>query len=209
MDNQAFTGGIKPGGLTEDYEIKILICYLLHHLGKSMSFHELNDILLNEGVANYFAITQAISKLLASGHIALAEVFTNEERYQVTDLGVKTSLSFEKSIPVTVREGTLRAAEEYLLRQKLERENQVSIKRESDGYTITLRLTDIGSDLMQISLFVPSEEECQRVKERFLSDPATIYRGMLALLTGDSATVRTILNKTLSENTASVEEVPS
>ena len=33
MSNQAFTGGVRPGGLTTSTEIRILLCYLLKSIG--------------------------------------------------------------------------------------------------------------------------------------------------------------------------------
>lgn len=199
MEKQIFTGGVKPGGLTADYEIKILVCYLLHHIGKGMSFEEISDVLQTEGVANYFEYSQAVNKLLGTGHIKSVSEGDEQERFVVTALGVKTSLSLEKSLPLSVREGTLRTAQEYLLRKKIERENQVEITRQADGYKVSMRITDIGSDLMSLSLFVPTEEDGERVKKRFHSDPAAVYRGIVAMLTGDEATVRAMLAKTISD----------
>lgn len=69
MDRNAFTADVRPGGLTEGLEIKILICYLLHHIHRGMSFAEINEIFRSKGIANYFEYSQEISRLLHSGHI--------------------------------------------------------------------------------------------------------------------------------------------
>jgi len=199
MDYQAFTAGVKPGGLTRDYEIKILICYLLAKVKSSMSFYELNDVLQSEGVVNYFEYAEAISELLASGHLVAVKRPGGEESYRLTDLGLKTAVTFEKTIPLTVRENTVKATEQYLLRKRIEKENQVEITKVEDGYQMTIRITDIGSDLMNLSMFIPTLKECQAIKDRFLQDPAVIYRGMIALLTGDHSTVRLILAQKMDE----------
>ncbi len=193
MDYQGFTAGVKPGGLTQDYEVKILICYLLMQVKATMSFNEINEVLQSEGIVNYFEYAQAISELLASGHISQVKRPNGEQCYQLSELGVKTAKTFEKSIPLTIRERSVQAAEQYLLKKRIEKENQVEITKVEDGYTLSLRITDIGTDLLQLSLFVPTEQECQSIKERFLKDPAEIYRGVVALLTGDRSTVRLIL----------------
>ena len=54
MSYNAFVGGIQPGGLTNDFEVKILVCYLMDKLGTPMSFDQLNEILLGTGFVNYF-----------------------------------------------------------------------------------------------------------------------------------------------------------
>ena len=195
MAFDAFTAGVRPGGLTEHYEVKILICYLLEQLGQPMTFREMNDVLQQEGIVNYFEYAEAISELVASGHLITLDRADGEQQFTLSDLGVKTARTFEKSIPLSVREDTVRAAEHYLLKQRMEKENQVELCQTEDGYSITLRITDIGSDLMDLTLFVPGEKEGAAIRERFLRDPSLIYRGVVALLTGDEAMVRMILSQ--------------
>ena len=74
-----------------------------------------------------------------------------------------------------------------------EKENRVEIEEKEDGYMLTLTITDIGSDLLRLSLFLPSREECEVVRRRFLNDPSLLYKGVLALATGDLETVGEIL----------------
>ena len=199
MQNNAFTAGIEPGGLTNDYEIKILVCYILEKIKRHMSFSDINYILQSEGLANYFEYAEAISELLSSGHIVDVSQGEGEQRFRLTDLGSKTARTFEKNIPLSVREKSMRAAEEYYLRQRIEKENQVKIEKVSDGYRLSLCISDIGSDLLNLSLFVPTENECEQIKKRFLCDPTIFYRGIIALVTGDEHTVHTILQETLEE----------
>ena len=198
MDRNALTADVRPGGLTEGLEIKILICYLLHHIHRGMSFAEINEVFRSKGIANYFEYSQEISRLLHSGHIVSKKEIDGVERFYITDLGIKTSTMFEKDVPVAIRETTLKAAQDYYLRQRIERDNEVRVEQVSDGYNITLRITDIGSDLMSLTLFVPKESDCDQIREHFYNDPAFLYRGIIAMLTGDEDTVRDILDHTRS-----------
>ena len=43
MAFNAFVGGIQPGGLTNDFEVKILICFLLDSLKKNSPGAALSD----------------------------------------------------------------------------------------------------------------------------------------------------------------------
>ena len=54
MEYGTFTADVRPGGLTEELEIKLLICYLLHHIRRSMSFAEINEGFRTKGIANDF-----------------------------------------------------------------------------------------------------------------------------------------------------------
>ena len=48
MAGNAFTAGVKPGGLTTSTEIRILLCYLIQHAGTPLSQGELETALLGE-----------------------------------------------------------------------------------------------------------------------------------------------------------------
>ena len=50
---------------------------------------------------------------------------------------------------------------------------------------IHIRVTDIGTDLMELSLFMPTIEQALAVKEKFLGDPAGAYMGVLETLAGE------------------------
>ena len=39
---ETFTAGIRPGGLTDGREIRILICHILSEIGEPMGFDEIN-----------------------------------------------------------------------------------------------------------------------------------------------------------------------
>ena len=51
---ETFTAGIRPGGLTDGGEIRILICHILIFADSSMSFVGLTEAVLSDGTANYF-----------------------------------------------------------------------------------------------------------------------------------------------------------
>ena len=60
---ETFTAGIRPGGLTEGREIRILICHILTEIGEPMSFDEMTEAILSDGTANYFEFADALAEL--------------------------------------------------------------------------------------------------------------------------------------------------
>ena len=56
---ETFTAGIRPGGLTDGGEIRILICHILTAADSPMSFDELTEAVLSDGAANYFEFSDA------------------------------------------------------------------------------------------------------------------------------------------------------
>ena len=63
------------------------------------------------------------------------------------------------------------------------------ILEKEDGWQISLTIPDIGSDLLSLSIFMPTRRECEAIRRRFLNDPMLVYKGVFALLTGDTRTV--------------------
>ena len=184
MEEAAFTGGIRPGGLTKSYEVNILICYVLAKAGEPMTFAQLADTTQRDQLVNYFEFAQAMSLLEKGGQLEVREE-NGRQVYLLTESGLQAANTFGKDLPRSVRERAVRVAQGILTRQRREKEILSDIQRVEDGYRLTLRLTDIGSDLLDIGIFLPNEETCRQVRQRFLDDPMEIYKGILSLLTGE------------------------
>ena len=191
LDLNAFTAGVEPGGLTHGYEIKILVCYLLRQLNRGMTFSQINDALLHRGLVNYFELASALSDLVETGHLTSRDTQDSREEalYDLTALGRETADTFAGTLPVSVKEKAVKSARHQMIRRKIESSNHATIRKEEDGYIVDLTITDLGSDLLKMSLFMPTEQEAKQVQQHFLSDPLLTYKGVLALLTGDLQTV--------------------
>jgi Fe-S-cluster formation regulator IscX/YfhJ len=48
-----------------------------------------------------------------------------------------------------------------------------------------IEMKDIGTDLMELSLFLPTMEQAIEAKERFLEDPTASYKKVLEALAGE------------------------
>ena len=69
MEFDAFDAGIELGGLRNREEIRLLICYLLKTIDKPLEKSQLNDAVLENGLANYFEVNQALTELLSNASI--------------------------------------------------------------------------------------------------------------------------------------------
>lgn len=189
MNQGVFTEGIDHGGLTTDYEIRILICWLLHKMKMPVTSSQLSSALLGESLVNYFEVTCALGELLSSGHLTEVESDGQQGYVSVTELGRKTAETFYKSIPRTVREKAIEALSQCVLQDRFAKENRAEITETSDGFKLELSLNDVGNDLMSVSLYAPTREVCETMKKHFISDPTVLYRAVLSVLMGskDSA----------------------
>ncbi len=185
MSFNAFIGGIEPGGLTNDLEVKILICFLLKKIEQPLSFDQLNEILQKTGFVNYFEFIGAVSELQRTEHLKKLESENGEELFQLTEVGEVTAQTFHHTLPLTVREKTVEVARDLIKMQRQLEEIQVRYDAVPDGFMLTMKMKDIGSDLMDLSVFVPSEDECLEMRERIYADPLLLYKTLLAVMLGD------------------------
>lgn len=185
MEYQAFTEGVRPGSVTTSHEVIILICYMVSKSPQPVSLEQLGRALLREELVNYFEFTNASEYLVKSGHLTDA----GKGLYTVSELGQSTAKTFESDLPAAVRERAMSSLENILKLLRRQEENRVEIEKTPDGYQLSMTITDIGTDLMSIAMFMPTMEECEAVRRRFLNDPLTVYKGVFALLTGDMKTV--------------------
>jgi hypothetical protein len=188
MNFDAFTAGIEPGGLRTRNEIRILICYLLASIDAPLAKADLIDIIVQNGIANYFETADVSAK----GVIRVSS--DPEELCSPTDSARMISKQLDSDLPATVRHSAQNAAINLLAKAKRERENHVEISRAEKGYSVTCHISGGDTDLMSFSLTVPDSAQAKIVRENFQESPETVYRMLLALVTGEKDVAAGILH---------------
>ena len=183
MNSDVFTEGTAPGALTNEYEIKILICYLLKNVTVPLSAYQMNEVFQEYSIVNYFEFASALADLHSTGHVCVSTAEDGSEVYAITELGGKTADTLESSLPRAVRDKAVSGALALLAQERLHRENTVSIEQTEDGYLVTCTVSDVGSNLMELKLFVPDDLQAQAVKRHFSEPPQSVYAQVLSLLT--------------------------
>lgn len=205
--SEVFLAGVEPGGLTTDHEIKILLCHILCELGRPVPVSLLIEVFVERGVGNYFETASAAAALVQSGQLRIvdaplhgsrdepdAEGTAREKCYEVTPLGVSTNDTLSRNLPSAVREHTVEAARRALLKRERRAQNHASTEKIDGGYRLTLGISDVGSDLLTLSILLPDLDLCEQLKARFFDDPIVIYKGVVALLTGSYDSVGALLD---------------
>ena len=90
QDKNTFSEGIEPGGLRTAPEIKLLICYLLKALHQPLSRSQINEIMQEYPIANYFEVNQALSELVRSGTLRLMLGHLSEQN-NTPEIALRTS----------------------------------------------------------------------------------------------------------------------
>jgi len=195
MESDIFKAGVKPGSPGTQIEVKMLLCHLLAALGQPISFDQLYGALSAQELVNYFELTHILDKLLESGHIS-QKAEPPPAKYTATALGSQAGKEFEKNLPITVREKSLSACRRLLAQER--RLSQVEITqtpREGGGFILELALPEEDGQLMSVRVFAPTAKDCENLKRRFLNAPLTVYRGIIALLTGDEEVLGEVFTK--------------
>ena len=132
MDNETIIPGVGINGMTEKYDIKILICYLLDSIGKPLTMEQMNDIFQQEQVVNYFSFCDALKELIEDGHLRIANNDSGEI-YSLNPLGEETARRLDRSLPRSLRDNIVTTAMNLLSKRKLESENEVIIEPYQNG----------------------------------------------------------------------------
>lgn len=179
----AFTAGLQPGGLTNDFEVQVFVCYLLTHINGPVSFSQLSEIVQTDGMVNYFEFASAISQLRELGKLEVTTLENGEEAFSLTDTGIATAKTFEHSVPKTIREKGVEVSGAFFSNMRIMEENYVEIEEVPDGYRVTLVVSDVGTDLMRLTLFAPDLKQCESIRENFMNNPVIAYQKILDLFT--------------------------
>lgn len=180
-----FIGGIRPGGLTDNREVRILICHILAAAGEPLSFDELTEAVLADGTANYFEFADAVAELKNLGCLDTFRSENGVSAYRLTGKGEDVAQKLAGSLPASIRDRAAANAKSMILRRRREEENLVLISRTDDGFLLRIEMKDIGTNLMELSLFLPTMEQAEAAKERFLEDPTASYKKVLEALAGE------------------------
>ncbi len=181
LNNDTFTAGVVPGGLTDHTEIKILLCCVLRAVGEPVAKDVLLEALTDQGYANYFECADALSDLEAAGHLR-----SENELFSVTACGADIASQLCADVPLTVRERVTARTAALHARKKKEQSHQTEIIRRDVDYLVACRLCDsAGVELFSLRLAAPTLDIARRIRDTFIDDAEAIVRDNTERLTGE------------------------
>lgn len=173
-----FGSGVRPGGLRNIMQLKILVCYLLNVIKAGLTREQLSEVLQGEEVANYFLTVDAVADLIKTGNI------TEENGVlKIAESGRRIAELLELDIPKSVREKTANSAVKLMTKARRESENSIDIVTDGEGTKVNFTMFDNDGELMKLMISVGDVFQAEKLKERFLEDPARVYEGVISLLT--------------------------
>lgn len=175
LEFDALTAGIEPGGLRSKSDINTIICYMVTKSKVKLTQEEVCEVLVSGAIANYFEVMDAFARIFRDKIIT-----EDEEGYLVPSVQCETLLEMvEKDLPLTIREKSIEMAIKIASKEINRKENKVTIEKANYGFNVTMHIADGKNEFMVLSLIVPSIEEAEIVKDKFLNDPVKVYNNLI------------------------------
>ena len=178
---EAFTAGVKPGGLTDDTQIRILLCYLVKTAGP-LTRDTLQGALLQEQLVNYFEFADALADVEKQRLITVNE----EDQYTITAKGSTVADTLALDLPRTVRESAIRAVMQIQSWRHKAAMNRARVEEEDGEYTVWCAIGDLGSDVFRLQLAMPDKLTAETIKNNFTAHGSEIYSKVMDMLTQPS-----------------------
>ncbi len=165
--------------------VKIFVLYLLQNINYPVDFVTINDIVMQTDYVMYLDFAVAFNSLLDSGLIEKVEE-DGEEKYRVTPNGAIVANELKSDILSSILDKSLAAALRYIDFKKRGVVVKFDITETDDKkYRIETSFTEGGECMFSQTIIVDSLDRAKRMKENFYERPEALYRGVLALLSGN------------------------
>lgn len=196
-------------------QVKVFILYLLDKIGYPLDYTDIATIIIRDSLVDYFDFVEYFHQLLEAGHIrkipkesdsALAlekensagvhdGAANNSEKsdegredwlFEVTDTGriIAKGLS-DDLLMAAVREKSYISAMRHLSLEKRKAVVTQSSEQEGTGYIFHCSIKDMDGLALNLSLRADSYSQLNRMKQNFEERPDVVYRGIIALVTGN------------------------
>lgn len=175
MRFDAFMANVKDGGLRSVSSIYMLVCYIVANMNKRVSAATIIEAVNDAMIANYFEISDAVNKLIKAGTINESD----DKMLYMDEQDVKEIALIEKDLPLTIRQRSIKACQKVIARESYKRENKVICEQVDGGYKVHLKVSDNTTDFMNLELFAVTDTQAELIKDKFISDPATVYETLI------------------------------
>lgn len=185
----AFPVDDTKNGIRSTEKIKILVCYIMNTVKAPLSRSLIQSVLYDNGIANYFEISQAVDDLLGVNAIEASGSENGEALFEINEKGIKIAEELEKELSVYIKNKAVKAAMLTLLYEKRKKENHVEIAKLSDKrYRLDITMysgMEKDDELLKVSVYVTDAVQAEAMKNSFINNPVTLYEKVIEGLTSN------------------------
>lgn len=172
------------GGIRSTEKIRIIICYILKNVDSPLTRDNIQSALYDNGIANYFEISQAIDNLIDVGAVE-----KNDNSLVLNQKGEQIARDLNDELSLYIKNKAVRATKLTAIYEKRKKENAVSIVKVDDKkyrLDITLLSGQADDELIKVSVFATDSLQAETMKTTFLNNPVRLYEKIIEALTEDS-----------------------
>ena len=169
------------GFIREKLDIKILILFILQRLPEAVSGSTLADLTLWDDGISYFDYVECLNELIETGHVAEAD-----NKYRITEKGIRNGSAIESSLPYSVRSKAERAA--LSVAAVMRRNSMIKTSHEplpEGGCAVELCLADGMGEIISMRLLAAGEEQAKKIEATFRKDAEGVYNHIIDYLLND------------------------
>ncbi|MEA5039630.1 MAG: DUF4364 family protein [Clostridiaceae bacterium] len=180
---------MRHGFIREERDIQYLILYALRFFPVAIPEGDLLDVVMIDDAFGYFEFSTAFQKLLENKLVA-AVGDPGQEKYILTPKGAEVLDPMERELPASVRDRAEKAALRVLLMIRRNASIKTMHTQRPDGsFTVELRVCDGSEDQLRVELQALTRRQCELLEDHFRRNAESIYKEILALLSGSAGSV--------------------
>lgn len=165
--------------------IKIFVLYLMENINYPLDFVTINDIVMQTDYVMYLDFAEAFGAMLDGGLIVKIDE-DGQELYSVTEKGRMVARELKSDILPSMLDRSLSAALRYLNFKKRDIVAKCVIEETEDHrYRVDCSFIEKKICIFSQSLVVDTKDRAERMKANFYDRPEAVYRGVLALMSGN------------------------
>ena len=171
--------------LTEKSDIKIFILYLLSQLERPLDYVTLHDICVQDEFVNQFDFVEEFYELLDIKALEMKQNDAGDEMVCLTRKGKDTAETMKDRILPEILDHAVRSALQLISFKAQGLTSHSKIEELGGKYRLTCSVNGADGTHFETSLLLESLRQAERMRINFDERSEFIYRGILALLSGN------------------------
>ncbi|MBQ7161249.1 MAG: DUF4364 family protein [Clostridia bacterium] len=173
--------------LRKKSDMKLLILYLMDKIAYPLDYVTLNDMTTTDGLIGSFDFTECFAELLDAGNVRELKDENGEDVYLLTEQGERVVESLQGNLLPSIREMVYKSALSMVDFRISGRKIEHSVSRSENGKPVfTGGVSDSHGTLFSVTAELETDEQLTRVVRNWEKRPEAIYKGILAVISGDA-----------------------
>ena len=172
-------------GMTNKNDIKLFILFLLDNINCPLDYDTIHDITVYDGYVGGFDFAECFAELLERELVIVGDDH-GDKSYAISPKGHLVATELQSSVVEPIRRKSLKSAMRIVSFKVRGSSAECTYSRGEDGnYIVSCEIKEGGRRMMDAQFSVSSEALARAIKEKFNANPEGVYRGMLAVFTGE------------------------